>query len=176
LEILCLVKNCAMAQFNNAQRGVEVHDILVCWSVPQKNAGEVISIQLTAAGARALDAYPRAKHFEVYDVGLAIVPTFKRSLTGSQVDKPVVQIDGVKQGGRPKLCWEAQTIEKGADFDSQCVVINFCTTVLVRAVSTRRFDHVVKFLEHSGSKRFASGKLAALVGPSDTVAQTKLFS
>ena len=113
--------------------------------------------------------------FEVCDVGLAIVPTFKRSLAGSQVDTPVVQVDGLEQGSRPKLCWEAQPIEKGADFDSQCVVINFCTAVLGRAVGACRFNHMVEFLEHSVSKCIASGKLAILVGLNDTIVQTKLF-
>jgi hypothetical protein len=129
-----------MARFDYAQRGVEVQNILVCCSVPQKNAREVVLIQLIAAGARALDAYPRAKRVEVCDVGLVIVPTFEWSLAGSRVDKPVVQVDGMEQGGRPKLCWETRPIEKGADFDSQCVVINFCTAVLGRAVGTHRFN------------------------------------
>jgi hypothetical protein len=164
-----------MAQFDDAQSGVKVQDILVYCGVPQKNAREVMWIQLALAGAGALDAYARAKCFEVCEVGLAIVPTFKRSLAGSQVDKPVVQVDGLEQGGRPKLCWEARPIEKDADFDSQCVVINFCTTVLGRAVGVCRFNHVVEFLEHSVSKCIASGKLATLVGPYDTIAQTKLF-
>ncbi len=175
LEIPCLIKNCMMAQFDDAQRGVKVHDILVCCGVPQKNAGEVMSIQLTAAGAGALDAYPRAKHFEVCDIGLANVPTFEWSLAGSQVDKLAVQVDGVEQGGRPKLYWEARPIEKGADFDSQCVVINFCTAVLGRAAGAHSFNHVVEFLQHSGSKLVASGKFAALFGPNVTIAQTKLF-
>jgi hypothetical protein len=72
-------------------------------------------VQLTLVGAGALDAYPRAKCFEVCDFGLAVVSTFNRSLAGSQVDMPVVQVDGLEQGSRPKLCWEAQPIEKGAD-------------------------------------------------------------
>jgi hypothetical protein len=164
-----------MAQFDDAQRGVEVQDILVRHGVLQKNAGEVMWIQLTLVGAGALDAYPRAKCFEVCDVGLAVVPTFNPSLAGSQVDMPVVQVDGLEQGSRPKLCWEAQPIEKGADFDSQCVVINFCTAILGRAVGACRFNHVVEFFEHSASKCIASGKLATLVGPYDTIVQTKLF-
>jgi hypothetical protein len=101
-----------------------------------------MSIQLTVAGARALDAYPRAKRFEVCDAGLVIVPTFKWSLADSQVNKPVVQVDGVEQGGRPKRCWEARPIDKCVDFDSQCYVINFCSVVLGRAIGAHRFNHI----------------------------------
>ncbi len=83
MEITCIVNNCMIAQFDDAQRGVEVQDILVRRGVPQKNAREVMWIQLTLVGAKALDAYPRAKCFEVCDVGLAVVSIFKRSLASS---------------------------------------------------------------------------------------------
>ncbi len=74
-------------------------DVLVIRGIAEENAGEVVAVQFALVGASAFHAYPRAKSFEVCNVGFSSIPTFVRGLVSCRVNKPVVEVHGVKEGG-----------------------------------------------------------------------------
>jgi hypothetical protein len=73
----------------------------------------------------------------------------------------------------PKLCWEAQAVQKGANFHCEGAIIDLNAAVLGQAVGTSRFKDVAEFIEHCRLKGITPGKFATLVRPNTSVVPTK---
>ena len=63
LEVPCFIKCCVMANLDHPRLSVQVYDVLVSGGIAQKDACVVMPVQLAAAVARLLDAYPRPEYF-----------------------------------------------------------------------------------------------------------------
>jgi hypothetical protein len=64
------------------------------------------------------------------DVGFAAVPTFEGGFASLGVDEPVMEVDGVKEGGGPEFGRKARTIQKSTNLNCQSVVVYFRAVVL----------------------------------------------
>ena len=50
-----------MAVLNNTRLQIQIYDVLVGGSVPQKNTGEIMAVQFCAPSTGTFDTYPRPK-------------------------------------------------------------------------------------------------------------------
>ena len=70
------------------------------------------------------------KRFEMSEVGFGAVPTFEGVFASFGVDEPVMEVDGMKEGGGPEFGRKARTIQKSANLNCQSVVVYFRAAVL----------------------------------------------
>ncbi len=111
MEVPSFIKDSTVAGFYDAQVQVQVCDVLIRCCVTKENASEIVLVEFALAGASAFHADPGSKSPEVCDIGFASIPTFVGSLNCSQVDKSIVKIHSVEQGGQPEFCGEPSALE-----------------------------------------------------------------
>jgi hypothetical protein len=63
-----------------------------------------VSVQLASTVARTLDTDARTEQFEVREIWFVPIVALEWCSLCFQVNKPIVKIDGVQEGGRPILC------------------------------------------------------------------------
>ncbi len=83
------------------------------------------------------------------------------------MDKSVVEIDSVEEGGRPESSQKAGTVQEGANFDRQGIVVYLRAAILRGAIRAGGFDYVPLILEHGVAEGGTPGEFAALVRSDD---------
>ncbi len=95
MEIPGFIEDSMVTRFDNAGVEVEIGYVLISCGVFQKNSCEVVAVKFAPARASAFHAYMETKGLKLCDVGFASIPTFTGRLVLSQVNKLVVQIQGM---------------------------------------------------------------------------------
>ena len=103
MRIPAFVEYSVMSSLVDTTLQINVTNILVSSSVPQKYTGEVMPIQLSTAFASSLDTHSRSKQFKVTEIRLASIPSFKWSALYCAMDTTIVQINCVDECSGPIL-------------------------------------------------------------------------
>jgi hypothetical protein len=161
-----------VTRLDNTGGSVKIDDVLVDGRIAEEDVSKVVPIGFAVTEAHAFDTHTRPKCFQMSNVWFTAVPTFKGGLVSLGVDEPVMEINGMEEGGRPEFGGKTRTIEKSANLNRQRVVVYFSIAILGGTIRPSGFNDVSKVLKHGVTEGLTSGKFAALVCPDKPIACT----
>ena len=122
---------------------------MVCGSIAEKYAGEVVAVKLSPAGTRPFHADAGSEHLKVGDVRLLTIPGLIWGDIDGGVDKSVVKLHCMKEGSRPEFRGKPRAVEQCLNFDSEGIIVDLSIAILGRAIGPGWFDNVAKFTQAS---------------------------